>query len=448
MKLNEGIVFTCLQTLHQASVDDTEIKCPESEKMKPYHKEDAELSFSLEMVREKCLDEDEKNPRIPGEWECNDRAFDPCNDEKTLIVSMTNTSIAIVQARGCDALSPCRCGNTNCTFSDVIMATQQSAITSVCREYMKKRFERGHVFIQSLLQKSICMENISRATKEIPCLTDSTTANITIFYYMSNALDDFDKGVPVVLNFSGSTNFLKCMRLNDRPVLTVELSLYTDGKMESMCCCLHLQMVQMPHFDYGKNLSESDESDQECITTEDECAVDGNGPPHMKACFLKYNESEVLIQSLFQINICPENIKSKRRNPACMKPSTSGDITLYYYKSSITADMGRGVPVALNISNSNQFLKCEFQNGKAVLSVDCCENSLDVIYRNDPTTWPFIFYLTHTKDDLRHFESVECKGWFIHAERNLVCMDKQKDKDPEKFSFLIYCSPNVHPKPK
>ncbi|KAF7688228.1 uncharacterized protein LOC124379633 [Silurus meridionalis] len=223
-----------------------------------------------------------------------------------------------------------------------------------------------------------------------------------------------------------------------------KLSLYTDGKMENMCWCLNLQMVQMPQLD--KNLSESDESDQESITTEDECAVDGNGPPHMKACFLKHNESKVLIQSLHQINISQENIKSKRRNPACMKPSTSGDITIYYYKSSI--DMRRGVPVALNISNSNQFLKCEFQNGKAVLSVDCCENSLDAIYRNDPTTWPFIFYLTHTKDDLRYFESVECKGWFIHAEANLVCMDEHKDKDPEKFSFLIFRSPNAYPKPK
>ncbi|KAF7688227.1 uncharacterized protein LOC124380133 [Silurus meridionalis] len=281
-----------LLTLHQACVDDTEIKCPEYERMKPYHKEDAELSFSLDMVREKCLDEDEKNPRMPEEWECNDRAFDSCNDEKMLIVSMMNTSIAIVQARGCDALSPCRCGNTNCTFSDVIMATQQSAITSVCREYMKKRFERGHVFIQSLLQKSICMENISRPTKEIPCLTDSTTANITIFYYMSNALDDFDKGVPVVLNFSGSTNFLKCMRLNDRPVLTVE----------------------------------------------------------------------------------------------------------------------------------------------------CCEkNKLQVICKDDPKTWPFVFYLKSTKDNHRRFESASCNGWFIHTKPSgLVCVDQGSNYTESNFYIIIH----------
>lgn len=51
------------------------------------------------------------------------------------------------------------------------------------------------------------------------CLTE----NITIYYYMSNAAEDFDKGVPVVLNFSGSTNFLKCVCENGRPALIVEV---------------------------------------------------------------------------------------------------------------------------------------------------------------------------------------------------------------------------------
>ncbi|KAI5088858.1 interleukin-1 family member A, partial [Silurus meridionalis] len=294
-----------LLTLHQACVDDTEIKCPEYERMKPYHKEDAELSFSLDMVREKCLDEDEKNPRMPEEWECNDRAFDSCNDEKMLIVSMMNTSIAIVQARGCDALSPCRCGNTNCTFSDVIMATQQSAITSglVIRfhihdiiavifesvfkslefECTKKEFEQQLYSYILQFFSYIKIQSISNA-----CLT----ANITIFYYMSNALDDFDKGVPVVLNFSGSTNFLKCMRLNDRPVLTVE----------------------------------------------------------------------------------------------------------------------------------------------------CCEkNKLQVICKDDPKTWPFVFYLKSTKDNHRRFESASCNGWFIHTKPSgLVCVDQGSNYTESNFYIIIH----------
>lgn len=54
----------------------------------------------------------------------------------------------------------------------------------------------------------------------------SLTANITIFYYMSNALKDFDKGVPVVLNFSDSCNFLKCVTEKGKPCLTVEVRKY------------------------------------------------------------------------------------------------------------------------------------------------------------------------------------------------------------------------------
>lgn len=52
------------------------------------------------------------------------------------------------------------------------------------------------------------------------------------------------------------------------------------------------------------------------------------------------------------------------------------DITIYYYKSNILVDLEKGVPVVLNINNSNQFLKCTFRNDKAVLSVDVSVNSL------------------------------------------------------------------------
>lgn len=55
--------------------------------------------------------------------------------------------------------------------------------------------------------------------KHVYCLT----ANITIYFYLSNAQEDFDKGVPVVLNISDSATFLKCICKNGRPVLTLEV---------------------------------------------------------------------------------------------------------------------------------------------------------------------------------------------------------------------------------
>ncbi|MCI4393275.1 hypothetical protein PGIGA_G00155710 [Pangasianodon gigas] len=223
-------------TMHRASIDEAEKKCPESEGMRPYHKERTVLNFSLAMVREACLDKDEENPQVPeeSEWESSNMEGESFTDEEILLVSMTNTSVAIVQARGCDAQNPCgSCGGTGCTINDIVMASKQSQITSVCREYIKKNFERGQVLIQSLLQKSISPENIPPPRRQKACISNPTTAKITIYYYISNAEEDFDKGVPVVLNFSGSTSFLKCICQNDRPVLTFESC--EKSKLQSIC---------------------------------------------------------------------------------------------------------------------------------------------------------------------------------------------------------------------
>ncbi|XP_060767567.1 uncharacterized protein LOC132875023 [Neoarius graeffei] len=223
-------------TIHRASIDEEEKKCPESESMRPYHKERTVLDFSLAMVRETCLDKDEENPLVPeeSEWESGDPESDSFTDEEFLLVSMTNTSVSIIEARGCDDQKSCNiCGGTGCTLNDVVVGTTQSNITSVCRKYVEKHFESDQVLVQSLLKKNICPENIPHPGCQTPHTRSPTTANITIYYYMSNAEEDFDKGVPVVLNFSHSTNFLKCICKNDRPVLTIECC--EKSKLQSIC---------------------------------------------------------------------------------------------------------------------------------------------------------------------------------------------------------------------
>ncbi|KAK3528360.1 hypothetical protein QTP86_034136, partial [Hemibagrus guttatus] len=210
---------------HRASIDDDkEKKRPVSGDMRPYHKEDISLYFSLDMVQETCLNENDKNPQVPedSEWERWGKKGDSFTDEEVLLVSMTNTSVAVIQARGCSEQNPCSsCGGKGCTFNDLVVASEQGTISAVCTEYVQKNFERDQVLIQSLLQKNICPENI-RPRKAVPHKNNSTTAKITIYYYLSNAQDDFDKGVPVVLNFSGSTTYLKCICMGNRPALTLE----------------------------------------------------------------------------------------------------------------------------------------------------------------------------------------------------------------------------------
>ncbi|XP_053473204.1 uncharacterized protein LOC128603045 isoform X1 [Ictalurus furcatus] len=223
-----------------------------------------------------------------------------------------------------------------------------------------------------------------------------------------------------------------------------EACLKSDSKMENITLYFHLEMVRNTHLDIEENLSESEESDGEGISIKGECVVDGKLTQEMKGSFKKDRESQVLIQGIHQTTICAKNIKPKRRG-ACMSYS-SNNITIYYYKPNMLEDLGKGVPVVLNISNSNQFLKCTFIEEKAVLTVECWEKGkLDSIYKNDPNTWPFVFYLSCTKDNCRRFESAQCGGWFIRTESDLVCMAEQKDKDPdsEKYSFLIVCTQNT-----
>lgn len=123
-----------MQMMHQASIDfDEKKKYPGFDSMRPFHKEISTLNFTLAMVRETCLNEEEENPQVPedSEWKSKENKYDTFSDEEMLLVSMTNTSVAIVQARGCSEQEPCSsCGGKGCTFNDVVMASAQSTVSS------------------------------------------------------------------------------------------------------------------------------------------------------------------------------------------------------------------------------------------------------------------------------------------------------------------------------
>ncbi|KAK3509886.1 hypothetical protein QTP70_018500 [Hemibagrus guttatus] len=225
---------------------------------------------------------------------------------------------------------------------------------------------------------------------------------------------------------------------NMEQTIDTQYALMRHNKIENISLCI-LGMIE-------KNSAiESEVSDCKSICKLGESVIDG---AHHElrgiGAFKKDKECQVLIQSLQNTTISPENIRPKRRG-ACMHNSTS-DITIYYYQTNMMEDLGRGVPVVLNISGTEKFLKCTLISEKAVLSIECSEKErLAFITKNDPDTWPYVFYLSGTKDDCRRFESAECRGWFIHTESDSVCMaeQKDKDKDSEKYSFLIMRSSNA-----
>uniref|UniRef100_A0A3B1K7Z4 Interleukin-1 beta n=1 Tax=Astyanax mexicanus TaxID=7994 RepID=A0A3B1K7Z4_ASTMX len=117
------------------------------------------------------------------------------------------------------------------------------------------------------------------------------------------------------------------------------------------------------------------------------------------------------------------------------------DITIYFYRSNILEDLSRGSPVVLNFTGSTNFLKCTRVNQEVGLTVESYEKEkLKDICKDDPVTWPFVFYMKTRRDNTRLFESAQNKGWFIRTEKPQVSVwvGNPTIRTQERFCFLIY----------
>ncbi|KAL7833900.1 hypothetical protein AOLI_G00288600 [Acnodon oligacanthus] len=191
-------------TIHQASIDTDINECLEADAMRPYRKEKITLHFRMAMVREESL-EGEENGLDPAmsEWE-SDYTED---GQELLLVSMNEISVAVMRGRGCDPEKPCEnCGSHECNLNEVAVVAETSEVTSVAREYIKKFGEQKRWI-------SLVKSNPDQT---------SLSAEITIYYYISNIMADFGRGVPVVLNFTDSDNFLNCTCEDGKVVLKIE----------------------------------------------------------------------------------------------------------------------------------------------------------------------------------------------------------------------------------
>ncbi|KAI4875049.1 hypothetical protein NFI96_014255, partial [Prochilodus magdalenae] len=151
--------------------------------------------------------------------------------------------------------------------------------------------------------------------------------------------------------------------------------------------------------------------------------------------------------------------------PVACPRTISVPMTIYFYKSNIMSDLGSGMPVVLNFSDTCKFLKCTMENQKVVLKAEeyserrtvmesnqgpaqneyslnqCCEKKIQLrkICKDDENNWPFVFYMTTTKDDVRHFESAAHRGWFIQTtKQTTICVDQENNTEQKSFYFRIY----------
>ncbi|XP_072527330.1 uncharacterized protein [Salminus brasiliensis] len=150
----------------------------------------------------------------------------------------------------------------------------------------------------------------------------------------------------------------------------------------------------------------------------------------------KHKQISLYMCSFLQTVKKPESISPFGRRSCTF---FSENVTIYYYGMNVI-NVFSGAPVVLNITGTDNFLKCTCENQQPVLTVESCKSDkLREICKDDATTWPFVFYMTTSKDGLRLFESAANKGWFIQTQKpKVMCVGNPTDETRENFYFLIY----------
>ncbi|KAL1265887.1 hypothetical protein QQF64_003914 [Cirrhinus molitorella] len=212
-----------LLTIHHSPKRKTE-EC-ESEEIRVSKKEPTIMRFSLMMVREEDLDADGEPSE---EWEDKYIEDDCLNEDNLLVVSMADTSFSMVVARGCDPDSPCNsCGGINCQFNEVVVLPVTAKITCNSLRILKQVREKKNLFLKSFFMKKYVTPGNHHMF-----LRDTMSAKITLYYY-TGSMDS--KGVPVVLNFTGTENFFCCTTKQGEDKKMLTLVSHNKKDLKNIC---------------------------------------------------------------------------------------------------------------------------------------------------------------------------------------------------------------------
>uniref|UniRef100_A0A673LFI7 Interleukin-1 n=1 Tax=Sinocyclocheilus rhinocerous TaxID=307959 RepID=A0A673LFI7_9TELE len=148
------------------------------------------------------------------EWEEKD-IEDDCFADDNLLHSLANMSLNLVVDQVSDADNPfCNC---DWQLKESVIMSEKADIS-----YSKKLIkEQNSLFLKTLKG---CKYVASRQN-EI-CLESTMSAKITIFHgtFRGMVTNDSESGVPIVLNFTGTDNFLSCTTRGEEKILTVKVS--------------------------------------------------------------------------------------------------------------------------------------------------------------------------------------------------------------------------------
>ncbi|XP_058486037.1 interleukin-1 family member A [Solea solea] len=128
------------------------------------------------------------------------------------------------------------------------------------------------------------------------------------------------------------------------------------------------------------------------------------------------------------LNAAIENVATyqylRHHDGQYLYPSSSPEkITIYHYKSS--AVVGSGMPVVLNFTDSDSFLRCNKDEQRVSLQVETCSKQmLQHISMSDKTKLAYVFYMKSDRLHQRTFESALHSGWFIKIVNTETASDR------------------------
>ncbi|KAF7212353.1 interleukin-1 family member A [Nothobranchius furzeri] len=217
-RISEGIPML---TVHkpERKKGEAEPQLPGEETLQPYSKEPITLNFSWEMTREEDIEEENQTSANGGA----SRDESHMEEGDLLVVRMTNTSISVVSGRGCEVGTPCKgCQGTGCIFNDIIVVSEYSTVTLVPRGGGGDATFRQEKMADVLVQNVSTYRYLRGSCSENILYSSPNPERITIYYYKSSAMDKFFRGMPVVLNITGSNCFLRCCKNGTKVFLQLE----------------------------------------------------------------------------------------------------------------------------------------------------------------------------------------------------------------------------------
>ncbi|XP_061596744.1 uncharacterized protein LOC133460187 [Cololabis saira] len=144
-----------------------------------------------------------------------------------------------------------------------------------------------------------------------------------------------------------------------------------------------------------------------------------------------------LSEALIRNELTHRYLRGISEKELCSSPNPE-KITIYYYKSNSLQRPYRGMPVVLNFTESNCFIRCCKNGDKVLLQLEACEKQkLRQISQSDKNALAFVFYMKSDQTNQRKFESALHQGWFMRIIHTDLVEMETLDGGREDPSFLF-----------